>query len=121
MTPLNHEVLVSSGDPLAAALLAAAVELAGHSPHFVQNGEPARSALRRIRPKLILIDCDHEETCSEEFIGPALMMDARVVLFRSHRTQRDMSEFANRLSLRIVDMPLEHDALTGLLNEMLAD
>lgn len=116
----RHAVLIFSSDPLAAALLGAAVELAGHMPHFALRDEPARSALLRVRPRLVLIDCDHEETCTDEFVGPALMTSARVLLFRSHHTRRDMGEFAARLSLRIVDMPSEHEALTELLREMLA-
>jgi hypothetical protein len=117
----HHAVLILSSDALAAALLGAAVELAGHMPHFARQGEPARSALLRVRPKLILIDCDHEESCTDEFVGPALMTGGRVLLFRSRRTERDMREFATRLSLRIMDMPLEHETLTTLLLEMLED
>jgi hypothetical protein len=116
-----HAVLILSSDPLAAALLGAAVELAGHVPHFQRKDESARNALLRVRPRLVLVDCDHEEGCTDEFVGPALMTGARVLLFRSQRTHRNMNEFATRLSLRIVDMPSEHDALTALLREMLAE
>jgi hypothetical protein len=117
----RHAVLIFSLDPLAAALLGAAVELASHVPHFARQGEAARGALLRVRPRLVLIDCDHEESCADEFVGPALMTGARVILFRSRRTERDMSAFAERLSLRILDMPTEHDALTHLLREMLVE
>ena len=113
-------VLIFSSDPLAAALLGAAIELAGHTPHFARQDELARSALLRVRPRLVLIDCDHEESCSDEFVGPALMTGAQVLLFRSHRTQRDMAAFADRLSLRIVRMPAQHEELTTLLREMLS-
>ena len=116
----RHPVLVFSSDPLAAALLAAAVELAGHAPHFAQKEELARDALRRVRPRLVLVDCDHEESCSDEFVGPALMMKARVLLFRSKRTQRDVREFAERLELRTMELPMDFDALHDILNEMLA-
>lgn len=117
----RHAVLIFSYDALAAALLGAAVELAGHVPHFVRQGEPVRGALLRVRPRLILIDCDHEESCTDEFVGPALMTSARVLLFRSRRTERDRMEFASRLSLRVVEMPMEHDVLKSLFLEMLAD
>ncbi|MEP6732564.1 MAG: hypothetical protein ABJE10_18105 [bacterium] len=117
----HHPVLIFSSDTLAAALLGAAVELAGHLPHFVRQGEAARGALLRVRPKLALIDCDHEESCSDEFVGPALMTGARVLLFRSRRTTRDMTDFATRLSLPLVDMPLEHASLSQQLREMLDD
>src|SRR3954471_24023298 len=57
----RQAVLIISSDPLAAALLGAAVELAGHQPHFVRTEERARAALLRARPRLVLVDCDHDE------------------------------------------------------------
>ena len=98
-----------------------AVELAGHAPHFAEKDEPARAALMRVRPRLALIDCDHEESCSDEFVGPALMTGARVLLFRSRGNLRDMAELADRLKLRVIDMPTSHDTLTAVLGEMLDD
>ncbi len=73
----------------------------------------------RVRPRLVLIDCDHEEACSEEFVGPALMTGARVLLIRSGRTVRDMTDFATRLSVRIVDMAAEHGAFLQILRELI--
>jgi DNA-binding NtrC family response regulator len=114
----RHDVLLFSADPLASALLGAAVELAGHAPHFPQEGESARAALRRLRPRAVLIDCDHEEACSDAFIGPALMTGARVQLFRSRRTQRTAFDVARRLGLTIVDLPMEPEAFTALLRDL---
>lgn len=114
----RSDVLILSTDPLAAALLGVAVELAGHAPHFAQPAEGARAALLRIRPRAALIDCDHEEACTESFIGPALMTGARVHLFRSYRTQRDATDFASRLGLSIADLPMEHDAFSTLLRDL---
>ena len=112
-------VLVFSSDPLAGALLGAAVELGGHQPHFAAAEESARSALLRVRPRAVLIDCDHEESCAEEFVGPALMTGARVLLIRSARTVRDMTDFATRLKVRIVDMAAEHALLPAILRELI--
>ena len=116
----RHAVLVISSDPLAAALLGAAIELAGHAPLFPHGDEVMRDALLRVRPRLIVIDCDHAEACSDAFIGPALMTGSRVLLFRSRRTQRDASELAGRLGLQVVDMPTKHETLTQVLRELVA-
>jgi hypothetical protein len=113
----RHDVLLLSADPLAAALLGAAVELAGHVPHFPRAGETAWAALRRLRPRAVLVDCDHE-ACSESFIGPALMTGARVQLYRSRRTQRDASDVARRLGLSVVELPVEPEALTTFLRDL---
>jgi hypothetical protein len=118
---LRHvPVLVLSSDPLAAALVGAAIELAGHDPRFPHADEPVRAALLRVRPRLVVIDCDHEDACSEGFIGPALMTGSRVLLFRSRRTRRDASELSRRLKLRVAEMPMEHDPLAQLLHQVLA-
>jgi hypothetical protein len=101
----RHTVLIFSLDSLAAALMGAAVELAGHEPHFPEPEESARLALMRVRPQVVLVDCDHEESCSENFVGPALMIGAKVVLFRSRRTARDMRQFAERMKLAMLEMP----------------
>lgn len=115
----RQAVLVLSSDPLAAALIGAAIELAGHAPRFAQSDEAARAALLRVRPRLVVVDCDHEDACSDAFIGPALMTGSRVLLFRSRRTRRDVSELSDRLGLRVVEMPMEHEPLTRLLHRML--
>lgn len=115
----RQPVLVLSSDPLSAALLGAAIELAGHAPRFPESDEGARAALLRVRPRLVIVDSDDEEACSDEFIGPALMTGSRVLVFRSRRTRRDVSELTDRLGLRVVEMPMEHESLTQLLRQML--
>ncbi|MEP6989983.1 MAG: hypothetical protein ABJA80_03565 [bacterium] len=112
-------ILIFSSDPLAAALLGAAGELAGCVPHYAREDEAARAALLRVRPAVVLIDCDHEETCSDEFVGPALMTDAKVVLFHSRSTRRDMQSFADRLSLHVMNMPADITTFGARLRELL--
>jgi len=115
----RQPVLVLSTDPLAAALIGAAIELAGFAPRFPHSDEPPRAALLRVRPRLVVVDCDHEDACSDGFIGPALMTGSRVLLFRSRRTRRDVSELTKRLGLRVMEMPIEHEPLTRLLHQIL--
>jgi hypothetical protein len=110
-------ILVLSDDPLSAALLGAAAELAGYTPRFPLPDEPVRTALRRVRPRLVLVDCDHAEACAEEFVGPAIMTGTRMLLFRSRRTRSDPGEFAERLGLRVLDLPVDHEGLCRVLRE----
>ncbi len=111
-------VLVFSSDPFAAALLAAAIELAGYEPHFASGHETARAAVKRVRPRLVLIDCDHEEACSDEFIGPAIMMKAKVLLLRTKSARRDVSGLAERMDLRVVDLPDDHEQFIEILRTL---
>jgi hypothetical protein len=115
----SHDVLIFSADPLAAALLGAAVDLAGHVPGFPKPDETARAALLRVRPGVALVDCDHEEACSDGFVGPALMTGAKVLLVQSRRTKRDATELAKRLGLVVAQMPMDHQALARLLDDLL--
>ncbi|MDQ2666475.1 MAG: hypothetical protein M3Z05_10740 [Gemmatimonadota bacterium] len=90
-------------------------------PHFVRADERARAALLRVRPSLVLIDCDHTEACSDEFVGPAIMTGARVILFKSNRSTHDQNDFSERLGLRIVNMPTEHEAITAIIKAALGE
>jgi hypothetical protein len=115
----RQPVLVLSKDPLAAALIGAAIELAGFAPRFPHSDEAPRAALLRVRPRLVVVDCDHEDACSDAFVGPAIMTGSRVLLFKSRRTRRDVSELTERLGLRVMELPIEHEPLTQLLHQML--
>jgi hypothetical protein len=109
-------VLIFSEDPLAAALLGAAVELVvGLEPTFPTDGEPPRGALLRERPRLVLVDCDHEAACGPNFFGPVLMTGARVLLVGSRRTRRDAAELAARFGVRAITLPADLDTIADLL------
>jgi DNA-binding NtrC family response regulator len=115
---IQHVVLILSSDLLAAALLGAAVELAGYQPAFSKTGEPPRAALLRLRPHLVLVDCDHEDACTEGFVGPALMTGARVLICRSRRSVRDVSDLARRMQVTFLDLPFEGDRLAKILDDL---
>lgn len=118
MTP-GATVLVFSVDPLAAALLGAAVEVAGHVVAFPQPGESARDAVMRLRPRAALVDCDHEEACTESFFGPAMMVGARVAVFSSQRSQRALEPIAEQFRVRMFKLPIEVSELDLLLEALL--
>ncbi len=113
-------VLVFSTDPLAAALLGAAVELAGHTVAFPQSGESPRDAVMRARPRAALVDCDHEDACTEAFFGPAMMAGARVAVFSSHRSQRALQPIAEQFRVRMFELPIDFPQLDVLLAALLA-
>jgi len=115
----RNDVLILSADALAAALLGAAVQLAGHQPHFLAPREVPRDALRRVRPAVILVDCDHEGACVESFVGPALMTGARLLLFDSRRHGDRGITVARRLGLDVVHLPDDQDVLMRRLGELM--
>ena len=114
----RHDVLILSADALAAALLGAAVELAGHQPHFPKTNEVAREALRRVRPRLVVVDCDHDGACEESFVGPVIMTGALLLLFDSQRHGDGGVNVARRLGLDVVHLPDDHEVLVRKLREL---
>ena len=108
-------VLILTPDVLAAALLGAVVDLAGHRPHFALDGEHGRDALRRTRPRLVLVDCDHDANCTDAFIGPALMTGAQVILVHSWRAPRDPRTLDAAQGLPVLTLPDETARLLELL------
>jgi hypothetical protein len=108
-------VLILSEDPLAAALIGAAVELVGFEPTFPTDGESPRDALLRERPGLVLVDCDHEAACGPSFFGPVLMTGARGLLVGSRRTRRDVTELAAEFGLRALTLPAKLETIADLM------
>ena len=47
------------------------------------------------------------------------MTGSRVLLFRSRHTRRDVSELSTRLGLQVAEMPIAHQPLTQLLDQLL--
>ena len=107
--------LIFSSDSLAAALLGAAAELAGHTPVFPLEGESARDALLRVRPELALVDCDHEEACTDAFFGPALMLGTRIAVFTSTRSRRALGPIAEKFGVRTFGLPLAFAELSEII------
>jgi hypothetical protein len=111
---IRSAVLIFSEDPLAAALIGAAVELVGFEPAFPADEESPRAALLRERPRLVLVDCDHP-ACSPNFFGPALMTGARVMLVGSRRSRREAAALATRFELRAITLPADLAVIADLL------
>jgi hypothetical protein len=111
----SRTVLVFSTDSLAAALIGAAVELAGYGVAFQNENESPRDAVMRVRPRAALVDCDHEDACTETFFGPALMIGARVAVFSSKRSRRTLEPIAEQFKVQTFQLPFEFDELQALL------
>lgn len=110
-------LLVVTAEPLAAALLGAAVEAAGLSVAFPRRDEAPRDALRRTRPTTVLAAVTADGLDLDPLLGPALMLDARVILIGGRRAERVMREAASQHGLAAFLLP---DQLDALLDELRA-
>jgi CheY-like chemotaxis protein len=97
-------ILILSADPVAAALLGALVETLGYPVRFARPPEPIEQAIRRVRPRVCLLDCVDPAMCSDEVLGRAAMRGISVVIFG----MREALDAVRALAL-------EHDIDTILL------
>lgn len=112
-----RSVLIVSHDALAAALLGALAETEGQAPHFARGGESARAALRRVRPRAVLVDCDFPDGCAAALIGPARMIGARVVLFGRPAIAGRVAACAEQFGAPVLAMPPAPGELARLLGD----
>lgn len=117
----NRAVLVLSNDDLAGALLAALAETAGLSPAFARAAETPRDALRRLRPELVLVDCEHESACTEQFLGPVRMTGATALVFGRGADGERLRSLADQHRVRVFALPIDAEELARTIGEMVGN
>ncbi len=118
---MTNTALILSHDSVAAALVGAVAELAGLESAFPQRAESAREAIRRLRPACVLADCDRDDVGAEAFIGPAMMMGARVAVFCSSHDGTAMARsrrLAQRYGIAFFQLPDACDRLQAHLTDI---
>ena len=107
--------LILSPDPLGGALVGAAAELAGFRAEFTHPKEQLRTALSRLKPSHILIDCDDPTSQDETALGPALMTGARLFFFGTAAKTDALRVVAERYRVSIIVFPGDIDRLQEIL------
>ena len=74
-------VLVLSRDPVAAALLGGLIETLGYAVCFARLPEVPEESVRRLHPRICLIDCTDAHSCRTEFLARATMRGVSVVIY----------------------------------------
>lgn len=74
-------ILILSDDAVAAALLGALIETLGYSVRFARPPENTDQTIRRVKPKVCLLDCVDPGSCNDEVLGRAAMRRISVVIF----------------------------------------
>ncbi|HJQ19849.1 MAG TPA: hypothetical protein VJ867_05820 [Gemmatimonadaceae bacterium] len=112
-----HPIAIVSGDALLAALLGAAVELAGFRPSFPRVDESEVDALRRLKPRALLIDVRHPAASDHALLGRATMMGARIVLFGARAEIEAHTASATDHQLGALILPDDLDTLAEILSQ----
>lgn len=113
--PREQLVLILSHDAVAAALLGGLVETLGFEVQFARPPESADDSIRRLKPRVCLVDCTEPESCRSEFFGRATMRGVCVIIFGTPDTLERVRELARDNNLEILLMPPDVDALEAVL------
>ena len=114
-------VLILSHDVLAAALLGGLVETLGYLARFALPAEAADDSVRRVRPRICLVDCDDPGSCHAEFLGRATMRGVCVVIFGTSRALDQVRAIAMEHDIETLTMPPELKALALVLQKASAN
>ncbi|PYP66348.1 MAG: hypothetical protein DMD26_08125 [Gemmatimonadetes bacterium] len=113
--PREPLVLILSHDPVAAALLGGLVETLGYDVHFARPPESADETIRRVRPRICLVDCTDPVSCRGEFFGRATMRGVSVVIFGTPQALDRVRAVALAHNIEMVLMPPELNELEATL------
>jgi DNA-binding NtrC family response regulator len=108
-------ILILSDDAVAAALLGALIETLGYSVRFARPPEDAEQTIRRVRPKVCLVDCDDPARCGDELLGRAKMRGISVVVFGTSGALDRVRALASEHDIDMLLVPPEPDALDATL------
>ena len=115
LAPREQLVLILSHDPVAAALLGGLVETLGFLVQFGRPPESADDSIRRLRPRICLVDCTEPESCRPEFFGRATMRGVCVIIFGTTAALERVREVARANNLEMLLMPPDVEALEAAL------
>lgn len=113
--PREQLLLILSHDPLAAALLGALVETLGYQVQFARLPESADDSLRRVKPRICLVDCTDPESCRPEFFGRATMRGICVIIFGTPAALEAVRELARADNIEMLFMPPDMETLEAVL------
>jgi CheY-like chemotaxis protein len=120
-TPRNQLVLILSDDAVAAALLGGLVETLGYDIQFARPPESAEASLRRLRPRIVLVDCTDPASCRSEFLGHATMRGISVVIFGTREALDRVRALAAAHDIDTLLVPPELNVLEAVLQRAGAD
>ena len=98
--------MVLANEEVISALLGAMVELDGYAPLFPAPDEQPLTALRRHRPDLLLLDCEHEFAWDAQSMNGIPATGTRVLLFSAMRSQREIEQIAVRYGVPAFILPV---------------
>jgi hypothetical protein len=99
-------ILVIAKEPLIQTLMCSLVDLSGHRAAQPRGDESVAAAIARVRPRLLLLDCEHDCACEDEAYLAAASVGAEVLLFTPSRSRAEVADLAAERGLRSLALPI---------------
>jgi CheY-like chemotaxis protein len=112
-------ILILSDDAVAAALLGALIETLGYDVRFPRPPEGVDQTMRRVRPKVCLLDCDDPAACTDELLGRTMMRGISVVIFGTPTALERVRALAMEHAIDTLLVPPDPDVLDATLRRAL--
>ena len=112
-------ILILSSDAVAAALFGALIETLGYSVSFARPPEHVEDAVRRVRPKVCLVDSADPAMYSDAFLGRAAMRGISVVIFGSDEALDRVRALALEHAIDMILVPPDTGTLAATLERAL--
>jgi DNA-binding NtrC family response regulator len=109
-------VLVVAKDAVIGSLMASLTEIAGYDPVFPAADESVSQAITRLKPDILLLDCDEPAAVQQEPYVRAADAGTRVILFTPSRTEREVRRLAAERALTSFALPIQPSALGAILS-----
>src|SRR5687767_9946685 len=116
---VSLSVLVLAREELISALLGLLVESTGHKVSFAAPDEVSDVAVRRVRPAVIVVDCDHRD-CTEDLVRAAREVGARLILFSASREPDYVRKIAAPSRSQSFTFPIEPPRLDSMIRQQTA-
>ncbi len=112
-------ILILSADAVAAALLGALIETLGYPVRFARPPEMTEQTMRRVKPRVCLLDCVDPGSCNDELLGRAPMRGISVVIFGTSAALERVRALALEHSMDMLLMPPDANELDATLKRAL--
>lgn len=112
-------ILVIAKEPLIQTLMCSLVDLSGHRAAQPRSDETVAAAIARVRPQLLLLDCEHDCACEEEAYVAAALIEAKVLIFTPSRSDAEVAVFAAERGLRSMALPIRLHEFSATLQSSL--
>ena len=112
-------VLIVSTDPVISALLGLLVEAEEHRPVYDHGDESPQAALNRHQPRLALVDVEHRDGFSPEFLAHAEREGVRIVAFGHRHPPSELRQRAETRDLPWLALPTDRSTFGRTLAEAL--